>query len=205
MLRPVWVLPMGHAFRKVSKCQLVCQDHGSKATPAEPGGLGSSQLAGDRCRNLTRLLFPALSLPSLTPSQSHHQGLSCNLLSWWMRQGAPHENTRILSPGAASSQKSPQRFLPFFFSLFWIFNNAFTKPGPNYSPLPSPARSKSPASLQSITGRQLSSQLGPRASRAVPSPATGSLSHTHTHSCSPVQCRTARSCQPTGWRNQDRV
>lgn len=118
MLRPVWVLPMGHAFRKVSKCQLVCQDHGSKATPAEPGGLGSSQLAGDRCRNLTRLLFPALSLPSLTPSQSHHQGLSCNLLSWWMRQGAPRENTRILSPGAASSQKSPQRFLPFFFLSF---------------------------------------------------------------------------------------
>lgn len=32
-------------------------------------------------------LFPPLSLPNLTPSQSHHKGLSCNLLSWWMMQG----------------------------------------------------------------------------------------------------------------------
>lgn len=150
---------------------------------------------------------PALSLPGLAPSQSRHKGLSCNLPSCWMRQGAPVRTRGDSALLAASSQKSPQTFRSSFFFplLFWIFNNALAKPGPNYSPLPSPARSKSPAPLQSITGRQLSSQLGPRASPAVPSPAAGSLSHTHARSCSLVRRRMARFCQPTGWRNQDQV
>lgn len=39
-------------------------------------------------KNSHGCLFPPLSLPNLTPSQSHHKGLSCNLLSWWMMQGA---------------------------------------------------------------------------------------------------------------------
>lgn len=58
----------------------------------------------------------------------------------------PLTTHRHSAPLSASSQKFPWSFHSFFH--FWILNNVFRKPGPNYSPLPNAARSKSPALLQ---------------------------------------------------------
>lgn len=58
----------------------------------------------------------------------------------------PLTTHRHSAPLSASSQKFPWSFHSFFH--FWILNNVLRKPGPNYSPLPNAARSKSPALLQ---------------------------------------------------------
>lgn len=92
-------------------------------------------------------------------------------------------------PCSASSQESPQSLCSFF--LCWIFITVFAKHGPNYSPLLSPACSKSPASLQSITGIQLPSQQSPGAS-GCPQPATGSC---HLPPAAPPACQP----QPGHW------
>lgn len=125
-----------------------------------------------------------------------------------MMQGAalgeeqPWSTRRSSALLSASSQKSLRSCCSFF--LFWISNNAFTKPGPNYHPLPNRTRSNSPMMLQSGRGRQLVWWLRPRARRA-PSPAPPQVpSHTQTPSGSLVQCRTAHFCDLQAG-NQDGV
>lgn len=91
-LGPAWGLGMGPPFRKGNKAGVAGSSirHGSrKARRAreEPGAWRASWLRIGAKSSLGSF-FPALSLPNLTPSQSHHKGLRRNLLSWWMMQGA---------------------------------------------------------------------------------------------------------------------
>lgn len=65
---------------------------GIEQVSADVSGAGTPCLPylvpAEGCTELTEICVPTRSLPSLIPSQSHHKELSCNLLSWWMMQGA---------------------------------------------------------------------------------------------------------------------